>query len=85
MPTTKAFDLQEKREEIRISFEIIKKHVVELLSNGKFSLENLDVSLKRSTGKTLNEPIEEKTEQCRQEGRIGTMISFQSTLGNVVK
>ena len=85
LPTTKAFDLQEKREEIRISFEIIKRHVVELLADDRFSLENLDVSLKRSAGKTLNELVEEKIEQCRKEGRIGTMISFQSTLGNVVK
>ncbi len=85
LPTTKAADLQEKREEIRISFEIIKKHVVELLADDKFSLENLDISLKRSAGKTLNELIEEKISQCREAERIGTMQAFQTTLTNIVK
>ncbi len=85
LPTTKAFDLQEKREEIRISFDIIKKHVVDLLAEDKFSLENLDISLKRSVGKTLNELLEEKIAQCKKEERIGTMQSYQTTLTNVVK
>lgn len=85
LPTTKAFDLQEKREEIRISFEIIKKHVVDLLAVDNFSLENLDISLKRSAGKTLNELIEEKMSQCKSARRIGTMMSFRTTLSHVVK
>ncbi len=85
LPTTKAADLQEAREEIRISFEIIKKHVLDLLAGDKFSLANLDISLKRSVGKTLNELVEEKIAQCKKSERIGTMQSFLTTLAHVVK
>jgi integrase len=85
LPMTKAIDLQEKREEIRISFEIIKKHVVDLLAEDKFSLANLDISLKRRSGKTLNELIEAKISQCKAAKRVGTMLSFKTTLANVCK
>jgi hypothetical protein len=59
--------------------------VVDLLAVDRFSLANLDVSLRRSAGKTLNELIEEKIAQCREAERIGTMQSFQTTLKNIVK
>lgn len=85
MPATKAQELIEIRNDIQACFEVIKKHVTELYTNDEFSLPNLDKSLKRSSGISLNRLIEEKMAKLKKEGRIGTMQSYGSTLANLTR
>ena len=85
MPTTKSKDIVELREEIRIVFDLIKNHVLQLLDKDDFSLRNLDMSLRLGTGKTLNELVEEKIAELKKAERIGTMESYQCTLANIRK
>jgi integrase len=85
MPVSKAKEIIDVRDEIQIVFELIKGHVNDLLASDDFSLRNLDMSLRQSKGKTLGELIEEKIVELRKAGRIGTMESYQSTLGNIKK
>jgi site-specific recombinase XerD len=85
MPTTKTKEIIDMRREIQIVFDLIKGHVMELLASNDFSLYNLDMSLRRGTGKTLGELMEEKITELKKAGRIGTMDSYQTTLTNVKK
>lgn len=85
MPTTKAQELIEMRSDIQACFEVIKKHVLELHGKDEFSLSNLDKSLRRSSGVTLNELIENKMKNLKKDGQIGTMQSYNSTLANIAK
>lgn len=83
MPTTKAKEVIALRSEIQIVFELIKKHVLELLTNDNFSLRSLDLSLRQSTGTTLGGFIEDSIADLKKSGRIGTMRSYQTTLANI--
>jgi integrase len=83
MPTTKSKEIIDLRNEIHIVFNLIKNHVLELLTNDKFSFLNLDASLRISSGKSLVELIEQRIAELRKAVRIGTMESYQSTLANI--
>lgn len=85
LPQAKAKDLLELRNEIQICFEIIKKHIVNLCSEDKFSLPNLDKSLSRSSGISLNQLLEAKMAELKKNKQIGTMQSYQTTLSNLCK
>ena len=83
MPTTKTKEIAELRGEIQIVFDLIRGNTLKLLTAGEFSLRNLDLSLRQSSGKTLGELIGEKIADLRKSGCIGTMRSYQTTLANV--
>ena len=85
MPKAKSSKLIEMREEIQLSFEIVKKRVVELLREDKFSLVNLAKNMHGDSGKSLNALLEDKITACRNEKRIGTMRSYECTLSNLHK
>ena len=85
MPNAKAQELIEMREEVQACFNVIKKHVAELHEQDEFSLPNLDKSLRRSSGITLNQLIEDKMAKLKKEQQIGTMQSYESTLANITK
>lgn len=85
LPTTKTKELIDLRGEIQIVFDLIKEHVLDLLADNDFSLRNLDMSLRKSAGKTLGQLIEEKIAELRKSGQIGTMESYETTLANVKK
>ncbi len=83
MPTTKTKEIIDLRNEIHIVFDLIKNHVLELLTNDKFSLLNLDASLRVSTGKSLVELFEQRIAKLKKATQIGTMESYRSTLANI--
>jgi hypothetical protein len=85
MPKAKSSKLIEMREEVQLSFEIVKKRVLELLKEDKFSLVNLAKNMHGDSGKSLNALLEEKIVACRNEERIGTMRSYECTLSNLRK
>lgn len=85
LSTAKAKDMVEMRIEIQTSFSIIKSHVKELHDKDNFTLENLDKSLQRISGETLNSLLIQKIEQLKKNGQIGTKVCYENTLANVVK
>lgn len=85
LPTTKSKELIEMRNEIQTSFSIILAHVKELHEKDTFTLENLDRSLQRISGETLNSLLEQKIKQLTKNGQIGTKVCYENTLANVTK
>lgn len=85
LPSAKAKELVEMREDIQTCFDIIQKHVQKLYASDRFSLDNLDVSLNGSCGITLNQLIEKKMEVLLKRGQIATMQSYSNTLAHVTR
>lgn len=73
------------RSEIQTSFSIILTHVKELHEKDTFTLENLNRSLQRISGETLNSLLEQKIRQLMKNGQIGTKVCYENTLANVIK
>lgn len=85
LPTAKSKELIEMRSEIQTSFSIILAHVKELHEKDSFTLENLNRSLQRISGETLNSLLEQKIKLLMKNGQIGTKVCYENTLANVVK
>lgn len=80
LPTAKSKELIEMRNEIQTSFSIILAYVKELHEKDTFTLENLDRSLQRISGETLNSLLEQKIKQLTKNGQIGTKYATRILL-----
>lgn len=85
LPTAKSKELVEMRSEIQTSFSIILTHVKQLHAQGNFTIDNLDRSLMKISGTTLNSLLEQKIKQLTDNGQIGTRECYENTLANVTK
>lgn len=85
LPTAKSKELVEMRSEIQTSFSIIQTHIKQLRAQGNFTIDNLDRSLMRISGTTLNSLLEQKIKLLTDNGQIGTRESYENTLANVTK
>lgn len=83
--STKSRTLLKVKEEIELSFEIIREHVRNLHLKGRFSFDNLKMSLLNINGDTLNNLFDLKIEELREKGQMGTMDCYRSTLSNIEK
>ena len=85
LSTTKSRTLLGLREEIELSFEIIRSHVRKLYQEERFSFDNLKMNLLCISGETLNNLLSQKIEELRKKGQIGTMDSYRNTRSNIEK
>ena len=63
LPKAKSKDLLQMRADIQITYTIILSHVKELHENDNFTIANLDQSLLRVCGETLNDLLKHNIEQ----------------------
>lgn len=85
LSTTKSKELIEMRKEIQLSFSIMLERIRGLHTKDTFTLENLDKSLQRVSGETLNSLLEQKTKQLTKSGQIGSKVCYENTFANVMK
>jgi integrase/recombinase XerD len=64
--------LKSIRNDIQITFDLIKKHVKELIENEQFSFEALNSRLQRNDSETLNNMLQQKIDALGKENRYGT-------------
>lgn len=71
LPTTKAREFVDVREQIEASFAIIRDYVKDLTSAGDFTFENLNLRLKGATTADVNTAMRAKYERLVAEERYG--------------
>ena len=85
LATAKSRPLLELKKEIQTSFSIIRDHVQQLREKDNFSMEALDRAILKISGETLNSLLQQKIDSLQRSDRFGTMLSYQTTLSNVIK
>lgn len=85
LPTTKSKAASETRGDIQLSFDIIKRTVQGLITEGAFSFDLLNIRLGRSLTNTLNSAFAGKISELGNEDRIGTKIYYECALSSVEK
>lgn len=80
LPTSKTTAAKKLKEEIESSFSLVRKNVEYLVERGEFSVDLLNLRLGRGTGDTVNTAIRAKIEMLKNEGRIGSMRTYENTL-----
>lgn len=84
LPTSKSKDNTTKREEIQLSFSIVKENVETLLSekNG-FLFDDLNKRLGKATTSNVNTAFKAKIESLTNEGRIGSREIYKTAQKNL--
>ena len=80
LPTSKTTAAKKLKEEIESSFSLVRKNVEYMVERGEFSFDLLNLRLGRGTGDTVNTAIRAKIEMLKNEGRIGSMRTYENTL-----
>ena len=82
--TTKSKKLLLIKDDIESSFDKIKEIVKKLSDSSGFSYEALNVQLGNGAINTVNEAIQIKIENLKNESRIGTKIFYECTLNSFI-
>lgn len=80
LPTTKAREFVDVREQIEASFAIIRDYVKDLTSAGDFTFENLNLRLKGASTADVNTAMRAKYESLEAEERYGNAIIYRTAL-----
>lgn len=80
LPTSKAAAAKKLKEEIESSFSLVRKNVEYMVERGEFSFDLLNLRLGRGTGDSVNTAIRAKIDILKNEGRIGSMRTYENTL-----
>ncbi len=78
LPQTNSRNLKGIRNDIQSTFEIIKKHVQELIENEEFNFEALNSRLQRNIDETLNSMLKHKIDILSKENRFGTQEYYSN-------
>ena len=85
LPTTKSKAASELKLAIQTSFDLIKKVVKDLISEGRFSLDSLNTRLSRSTGGSVNAVFQSKIKTLNEEERVGSESYYKNVLSSIKK
>ena len=80
---TKSKKLISIRSDIKNSFEKVEDAVRNLVEDGYFSFDALNIRLSKRTGDTLITAVKAKINSLESEGRIGTRNFYEKTMKNI--
>jgi integrase len=85
LPTTKKRELLETRELIQAGFDKIKTHIKEMVKGEGFSIEGLKKRLSRGRKDSIYVNFDNKIEELKRAGQIGTASTYQCSLNSIQK
>lgn len=83
LASNKSRSLSSIRKDIENSYNIIRNIVEELASTGYFSLDMLNVRLKRASSDTINAAFKSRISDLKEAGQVGTMTCYDTVLKGV--
>lgn len=85
LPSSKNSKLMTTRSDIKNSFDKVESCVHQLVEEGNFSFDNLNIRLGKITGDTVNSAYENKINILNEEGAVGNALSYRSAYRHLEK